>query len=285
MQSNVDNNQKRSRDHTQEHSDQQRQGKSPRYNCSTHETSNQPPTAQLFLPQLQPRLTLNSSWYPTSQLRNQVTFDQLQIQNQIILDQRQIQYQNILDQQSTFNVASIFNQLRTNAAGKQPNFPNLLSTLSRSQQTVPIYAEMNNPLIATGTNQPVLQDPRFAITPQEQFQSVEHLRGKGPTYVNAKQYHRILIRRQARAKIDDYYKRLRIRREDLEQKKPGTKDNSVPPAARKSKSSETSQDDNSTSHRKPYIHESRHRHAMKRPRGPGGRFLTKVRQNYTPFSS
>ncbi|KXS93820.1 hypothetical protein AC578_7353 [Pseudocercospora eumusae] len=96
---------------------------------------------------------------------------------------------------------------------------------------------MGAPRPPTANQQPQAPPPPPATHQQSPEVPVAGANEESPLYVNAKQFHRILKRRMARQKLEEA---LRL----------------------------------TSKGRKPYLHESRHNHAMRRPRGPGGRFLT-----------
>ncbi|KAI3627357.1 HAP2 [Malassezia furfur] len=90
-----------------------------------------------------------------------------------------------------------------------------------------------------------------------------------PLYVNAKQYQRILKRRMARARMEE--KRRQTWLMQLKQREEQKNGGAPAEISEEWVSGLLALDEES---KKPYLHESRHKHAMRRPRGPGGRFLT-----------
>lgn len=100
-----------------------------------------------------------------------------------------------------------------------------------------------------------------------------------PKFVNSKQYFRILKRRLARTKIEEYCRRLRNRtktREKSEEEACKTSSSTLLSVTKEANYSTKAHEEKSDSDNKPYLHESRHRHAKNRLRNSGGRFLKKV---------
>ncbi|XVF74349.1 hypothetical protein PTKIN_Ptkin13bG0103200 [Pterospermum kingtungense] len=118
-------------------------------------------------------------------------------------------------------------------------FPPSQVDYSKSIAHIPLhYAEPYfNGMVAAAYGPQAMQihHPQMIAMLPARVQLPMELAGDEPIYVNAKQYRAILRRRQYRAKLEAQNKLIKVRR--------------------------------------PYLHESRHLHALQRARGSGGRFL------------
>lgn len=191
------------------------------------------------------------------------------VQNNLLVDtQSQVKHDNHIPQIINYGTqVHQQSQYQVSPTNNQSPYSIQQGNVSQAQAPAPgvVY---NMPqvgiqqVVVDPVNLQLSQAPVPAPVAQSQTQTQE--KGTQPTYVNAKQYNRIIKRREARRKLEEYYSRMRNQIKKV-RTKAGSK------RARAGKNN-TAGDDGG---RKPYLHESRHKHAMKRPRGPGGRFLTK----------